>query len=513
MKKLVFSLSFLLSFFVNYSQSVFAKVYEQDMNIELEANSIAETPDSNLLLAGNLNNKPCIIKTDVNGSLFWARTFGNNGSFNRIIIDSDSTFIATGYITEDFNNSNVLIIRAYFNGDTIWIKELEDGLNELAYNIEKTSDSCYIISGFSSTEIIDYYGTPYYSDLLLAKIDAEGNTVWFNKITDSNPITRSMVLYSTKEINDSVYFSTGFVMDSTFHPGRLAMLIVKSDNNGNIEWVKRQSDAGLSSSIGYDLFADSTGILFMAEQSSEISFIKMYINGDFAYSKKTGQYADYEGIPKLHTTKDSSFIVCCNNGFTKFDVFGNPIFSKGINCVYSHDCIETYDKGFVHVGSGPFWLVKSGEFSQISLVKTDSLGTSIDCTQETWSNDPSFFSVVFSEIPVIINSGGILMAFSGDINNEYIFEKNGCVDIYGSLEENSGNEIKISPNPAKEEINIEGEGIVCVEILSVSGKKLIEKQNAISNFCNISLFMLPRAMYFVRISTKNGVFIKKLMVY
>ena len=68
----------------------------------------------------------------------------------------------------------------------------------------------------------------------------------------------------------------------------------------------------------------------------------------------------------------------------------------------------------------------------------------------------------------------------------------------------SNNLFSISPNPAKDILNIKGNGITKVEIISVTGNKLIAQENKANPVVQINISHLSAGVYLLRITTKAG---------
>ncbi len=69
---------------------------------------------------------------------------------------------------------------------------------------------------------------------------------------------------------------------------------------------------------------------------------------------------------------------------------------------------------------------------------------------------------------------------------------------------NSETLFTISPNPAKNILNIKGSDITRVDIRGIAGEKLITKENQLSSVIQINISNLSAGAYLVRITTKNG---------
>ncbi len=72
----------------------------------------------------------------------------------------------------------------------------------------------------------------------------------------------------------------------------------------------------------------------------------------------------------------------------------------------------------------------------------------------------------------------------------------------------SKKEVKVFPNPIKDRVNIQSEyQIESISISDISGRKLIStKQN------EIDVSALKTAVYFLKITTKSGIFTQKVII-
>ena len=80
--------------------------------------------------------------------------------------------------------------------------------------------------------------------------------------------------------------------------------------------------------------------------------------------------------------------------------------------------------------------------------------------------------------------------------------------IWDAVQENA-TDISIYPNPAKDILHIEGKDILQVEVFNVVGQKVLSIHE---NFDAIQLNSLPDGMYFVRLQTKQGEKMAKLII-
>ena len=142
------------------------------------AYSFQQTSDGGYIVAGRTNSfgagvyDPFLIKTDANGNLQWAKTYGRTGWDEAYSVQqtSDGGYIVAGY-TDSFGavNWDVFLIKTDANGDVQWAKTYGGTNDEWAESVQQTSDGGYIVAGGTRS-----FGAGYY-DAFLVKTDANGN--------------------------------------------------------------------------------------------------------------------------------------------------------------------------------------------------------------------------------------------------------------------------------------------------------------------------------------------------
>jgi len=70
--------------------------------------------------------------------------------------------------------------------------------------------------------------------------------------------------------------------------------------------------------------------------------------------------------------------------------------------------------------------------------------------------------------------------------------------------------IRIYPNPTSGIVTVEGENIIAIKLLDAKGSVLIQKQDVLESN-TISLNLIPKGLYFIRITTDQGQLTKKLI--
>ena len=125
-----------------------------------------------------------LIKTDGNGDSLWAKTFGGS-SFDlgfSLQQTTDGGYIIIGG-TDSYGSGDrdVYLIKTDVNGDLIWAKTFGGSGFDLGTSIQQTTDGGYIILGGT-----DSFGNGD-RDLLLIKADGNGNITFIFDVPTPNP--------------------------------------------------------------------------------------------------------------------------------------------------------------------------------------------------------------------------------------------------------------------------------------------------------------------------------------
>ncbi len=124
-----------------------------------------------------------LIKTDANGNLTWAKTFG--GSYNdggyAVCEISGGGYIITGYTgSYGAGGMDVYLIRTDANGDTLWTKTVGGTGDEEGFFIQQTSDQGFITVGYTSSFTV-------YPEVYLIKLTSEQD------VNEYSPVSKETV--------------------------------------------------------------------------------------------------------------------------------------------------------------------------------------------------------------------------------------------------------------------------------------------------------------------------------
>jgi len=254
------------------------------------ATSVRQTTDGGYVVTGSSNSSDgdvtgnhgpyfydyWVIKLDSSGNLQWQKALG--GSSNEMAYEiqqtSDGNYVIAGE-TSSSNSGNISsialgvkdswIVKLGTTGNIIWEKRFGGIGSNITYSIAQTSDSGYIVSGTTTSNI----GNSTYNgqgDFWIMKLDAAGNLQWQNAM---GSLTYDQS-YSVIQTPDGNYVAAGYISSNTgMAESELAIgtnfWIVKLGNSGNLLWQK--SYGGDGHETAWSIISTADGGLAVAGSS------------------------------------------------------------------------------------------------------------------------------------------------------------------------------------------------------------------------------------------------------
>ncbi len=238
-----------------------------------------------------------IVKTDIQGNLEWEKTYGSQGDDRFSFIKS----IPDGYIVVGRKNNDLWLVKIDENGEVIWDHAYGGIKSDMAWGLWQTDDNGFIISG--DTESFTPQDTYH---MWLIKTDENGIEQWNNTYGSEDYFSEGKKVIQT---DDGGYILIGstWLLDEWCD-----IFIVKTDNNGNIEWEKKfeLELAGISISIektseGNFLISGSTGELF---KGCMALLIEIDSDGNILMEKQYGSKLFLDSFWHAIPTDDSGYI-------------------------------------------------------------------------------------------------------------------------------------------------------------------------------------------------------------
>jgi uncharacterized delta-60 repeat protein len=481
-----------------------------------EANSVQQTSDGGYIVAGWTRsfgagrNDIFLIRTDASGNIIWAKTYGGTSSdyANSVQQTSDGGYIVAGE-TRSFGagRNDIFLIKTDANGNVQWAKTYGGTRYDWPSSVQQTSDGGYIVAGGTWS-----FGAGR-NDIFLIKTDANGNIIWAKTYggTDDD------IANSVQQTSDGGYIVAGGTY--SFGAGSADIFLIKTDANGNVIWAKTYG--GTSSDYANSVQQTSDGGYIVAGETesfgagrNDVFLIKTDANGNVQWAKTYGgTSSDYAN--SVQQTSDGGYIVAGGTwsfgaGYRdifliKTDANGNIIWAKtygGTSSDYANSVQQTSDGGYIVAG----WTYSFGAGNyDIFLIKTDAKGNIGSCsivqnaspTVDTVSPTVNTPSLSVSSISPIVNS------VSPTVTSPTLNVSSPCpLSISEFCQVVSG-----LITPYKGGIKVRGSGEFEVKVYNVSGGvvKSARGKNEIK-------LELSRGVYFVEVVSGGKVIREKVVI-
>ncbi len=327
---------------------------------------VKQTSDGGYILVGyatfwwGLYDKESVylIKTDANGDRLWEETYGGWDSYSHAH-EVRQTFDGGYIIAVELDTrqpialADVWIIKTDSSGATLWQQFYGQVYDEGAFSIQQTTDSGYIVAGYSSS------GYDRDSvDVWLLKTNTTGDTVW----TKTYGGNARDVAYSVQQTADGGYIVAGNTYSfGTGTPDSANIYVVKTDSLGTIEWDKSWGDN--EGDYCREICQTSDGGYIIAGYTNsfgaggyDVFLIRTEANGATVWTQTYGTSNNEIGRA-LDLTHDGGFIIAGDDGdvlVIKTDSLGNEEWTKrvgGAGIEYGWSVQQTAEGGYIVAGS------------------------------------------------------------------------------------------------------------------------------------------------------------------
>ena len=492
MKQQLLFVFFFLGIQINaqIQDTTFHKVfYESSMNIVSKSGAVSA--DDGLVIVGEADNTYAyMMKIDSAGTFEWFKKANAQSGFKKVIRTWDSTFVAIG---GQFNVGNMVndafIVKFDVNGDTLWTKTIEHptGLSLNTTSIVESIDSNYLICGYTLAQ----------NNSFVIKISASGDLIWS---TIFNPINSSLAqgitygpdstIYMCGQYNDGVNFVSSYIA-SFEHDGTPI------------------SSTGYTSVDFYDIIYHMDSLFVLGAQSADIFISRMATDGQIDWMNNYFYVWD-NTLDKmhLHTTTNGNLITMV--GDRMFSTNAIEITPEGFvinqkNVIMDGvDLLETQKNGYFLLGYGPLYGIKLVQVDHLGVIRLDeTFSPSNECIWDGWqSNNPTIVSLASTTL----QSNGTLVenelaiAFSSELMLDY----EGCVDIWGGIDESDLPEISVYPVPATDKVHFKQDQDLTFSLVltDLTGRTVIQRAKVIGE-TSVDVSGLHQGNYIYTITFDN----------
>ncbi|HMT34603.1 MAG TPA: T9SS type A sorting domain-containing protein [Chitinophagaceae bacterium] len=406
-----------------------------------------------------------LLKTDLNGNLLWAKTYGGNSSDHvvTLIKTMDGGFLIAGG-TESFGAGmlDIYIVKTDSNGTLLWTKTMGGANPEDCRSVLQTLDSGYV---FGCTR---YVASGVHNYLI--RTNSLGDTLWTKSYYDLNG--NAFDIHTV--LNGS---NNGYVLIGRAWGGSSHLQILKTDSLGKIVWYKTYGK--FNGSIHYSIGQQTT-------------------DGCYICVSATTNYNSLRTV----------------NLLIKFDTLGYVLGIKTISADTTRNNIpksiqQTPDGGFYITGEA----LLISDLSDTYIIKTDSSGSS-GCNDiiQNGIDTIAYNYIDFQLLSITVSSGGTESPMSASIVSSNLNYFTACGNVptnnSGIMEAVS---LNVSPNPFKNELLLyntisNGE----ISLTDISGKELLRQKTSKGN-TQIITEHLSSGLYILHYLEKDKIVNMKVM--
>jgi len=286
-----------------------------------------------------------VIRADAEGETMWQRTYGGtmDDCGRQIEQTTDGNFIVTAW-TDSYGPGirSAYLLKLDQNGDTLWTRTYGGTQYNNAWGGIQTSDGGYALAGYTDCSGCER------DKIYLVKTDAAGDTMWTRYYGGDGSDYATRVC----QTSDGGYIVSGYT--TSFGAGEIDGMLVKADSLGNEEWM--QAYGGTTYERIRDVIQTSDGGYIFAGESTSFSvgsydywIVRLDEVGDTLWTRTFGGYSD-DRAKCVWQTDDGGFVV--SGGTYSFGPGDVDVYVKKLDDMGNCDWTFTY--GGVNYDTGYF---------------------------------------------------------------------------------------------------------------------------------------------------------------
>jgi hypothetical protein len=219
--------------------------------------SVQQTSDGGYIIGAStpslgLASEAYLIKTDARGDTLWTKTYGGESTDEGYSVSqtTDGGYIIAGR-TESFGaeSSEVYLIRANAQGDTLWTRTYGGPRYDAGLSVQQTTDGGYVVAGRTVS-----FGAGS-GDVYLIKTAASGDTLWTRTYGGPNDEWG----HSVQQTSDGGYIVTGLTY--SFGAGKSDVYLIKTDAQGDTLWTRTFGGTAIDAGFSIGLTSDTSYII------------------------------------------------------------------------------------------------------------------------------------------------------------------------------------------------------------------------------------------------------------
>jgi hypothetical protein len=298
---------------------------------------------------------------------------GDQDAFRLISVSDGLVIVGTSSTSVQ---TQLLLLKVDLNGNLLWQRQLADGTE--GFGIKPTSDGNMIVAGSITDENGD-------KDIYLAKVDAVGNVLWQKEFGGAFSDSGRDVI----ELQGGGFMLIGNTQ--SFGAGVVSMYAIRTDADGNMLWQRTFGGEGLDA--GTELVqVNNVAVMLLGFTNSfgagdrDIYLQGVSIEGDSLGSFTYGGPA-YEETQSFQRTSDGGFVMCNHSASTEPN---HSLLATRLNANMQTVWQNEYGTPTAHEGGEGVLADSEGNFvflgrtnsygpdEQVYFIKTDANGNTLE---------------------------------------------------------------------------------------------------------------------------------------
>jgi len=261
-----------------------------------------------------------VVKTDGKGKLQWQRTIGDKRKYEegRCIVEVADGYIAGGVLTQS-GQTKAGLLKLDSKGRTLWEKIYPHARHGAIRGIDVTTDGGIVATGYTDSKERE---VPFIADEakgFIMRTDANGKLAWKKPLH----VAQGTKIRTDRHNGGLIICST--VWKSSKGKDHQDACLIKTDDKGNVIWMKSYGGPKSDQCFDFDLTADHGYILGGHTTSYgnggwNAWLVKIDGKGKLMWHKSFGE--PLGGDPKqvfdecygVKTTPDGGFVMACGSG-------------------------------------------------------------------------------------------------------------------------------------------------------------------------------------------------------
>jgi len=273
------------------------------------AYSIIQTTDGGYAVAGMTysfgygDGDFIVLKLASNGSLTWARTFGNSGGgeyISSIIQTTDGGYAVTGVGREAWTGNNLVVLKLAADGSLTWSKTFSySGYTEYPKSIIQTAEGGYAVAGYSGTISSS-------CAFFVFKITSDGSLVWARTYGGASSDWGCSIVQTT----NGGYAVAGCT--ESFSTMERDILVLNLNSDGSLAWARKYG--GTYNDEAYSIIQTQDGGYAVAggtydgTRQYDYFVLKLASDGSVSWAKTLGGW-NHEFAQSIIQTTDRGYAV------------------------------------------------------------------------------------------------------------------------------------------------------------------------------------------------------------